>query len=143
MAVVYGIAKTTSTIILEALKVIERVLEIRKKAEEIKNLKLNNTKVDNELKKEAEEAKGKGIKKIIETLIKKLKIPSTGDGDKVVALEKSIRNLVDFVEKGGEVDFVVQDEKDQDGTDLINLRNDFEEIRKLENKLRQIEHKNS
>ncbi len=49
LAVAYGIAATISKIILEALKVTEKVLDIRKKAEEIRALKLGNAKIAKEL----------------------------------------------------------------------------------------------
>ena len=38
------------------------------------------------------------------------------DGDKVNALQNSVKNLVAFIEKGGEVDFVVPDEVAADET---------------------------
>ena len=57
MATLASIASTTSIIILSALKVAERVIEILKKVEELRNLKLNNKKLLNELENEAKKEK--------------------------------------------------------------------------------------
>lgn len=155
LAVIYGIAKTLSAIILEALKVAERALEIRKKAEEIKGLKLTNKKLWSELEKEAEIEKVEGVKNITDNIVKTLSIKTDGEGDKITAMDKSVRNLVDFIEKGGEIDFVIpeeqtsEDEDDEEkGVDkkqaqkIKELRVAFEEIRRLEHKVKQIEQKN-
>ncbi len=42
------------------------------------------------------------------------------DGDKVKALDNSVKNLISFIEKSGEVDFVVLDEVDTDEEDPLN-----------------------
>lgn len=153
LAVAYAIAKSVSKIILEALTVADRVLDIRKKAEEIRSLKLNNDKLASDLEKEADTEKEKGIKQIADDLVKALKLKAGNDGDKVAALEKAIKNLVNFTEKGGSVDFVLpkadtnQDDKSDDAIkhekEIKELRNAFESIRLLEHKLKQIEHKPS
>lgn len=65
------------------------------------------------------------------------------DGEKVKVLKNSIKQLVEFLEKGGEVDFVVQDEtdnqdnvEDDDGVKTREeLRVTFKEVRQIERKL--------
>ena len=149
LAVIASIAMTTSGIILSALKVAEKVLDIRKKAEEIRNMKLNNKKLANDIDKEAEKEKTAGIEKISTGIIKKLKLKKDGEGDKVNALDKAVKNLVNFIESGGEVDFIipeeeVESEESENATPKYgDLRVTFQEIRQLENKIKLLESKNT
>ncbi|HHF0523038.1 TPA: hypothetical protein ACPHW8_004834 [Vibrio alginolyticus] len=142
LATAAAIATTASTIILSALKVAERVLAIRKQIEEIKNLKLTNKKVENELEKEAQQEKSKGLDAINNEIVVNLKLNSDGDGEKVKVLSKAVKNLVDFVEKGGEVDFVAND-KSENTEELEQLKVNFKEIKRLEKQLLALENKNS
>lgn len=149
MEVIAAIATTTSGIILSALKVAEKVLDIRKKAEEIRNLKLNNKKLANDIEKEAEKEKIAGIEGITTGLIKKLNLRKDEEGDKTNALDKAVKNLVDFIEFGGEVDFIIpEEETDSEGNEKAtpeygNLRVTFQEIRQLESKIKLLESKNT
>lgn len=149
MAVIASIATTTSGIILSALKVAEKVLDIRKKAEEIRNMKLNNKKLAKDIEKEAEKEKTAGIENISTEIIKKLKLKEDGEGDKTNALDKAVKNLVDFIESGGEVDFIIPEEE-AEGEQSENatpnyedLRITFQEIRQLENKMKLLESKDT
>ena len=145
LAVIASIATTTSGIILAALKVAEKVLDIRTKAEELRGLKMKNDKFAKDLEKEAENEKKAGIEEITGEVIKTLNIKKDGEGDKVKALDTAVKNLVNFIEKGGIVDFIIpEDEEEQEeGEESKNeeLRVAFQEIRQLEKKLTLIEHK--
>jgi hypothetical protein len=146
LVVVCAIAKTISTIILSALKVAERILDIQKKAEEIRALKIKNDKVAIELEKESEAEKKNGVENIVQEVMSLLKIEADKEGDKIPALSKSIGNLVTFIEKGGNVDFVLPKEIDSSDNkekfpDFSELRNAFTEIRKLETKIILLEQK--
>lgn len=147
LAVIASIATTTSGIILAALMVAEKVLDIRKKAEEIRNLKLKNTKLAREIEKEAENEKKTGIEAISAKLIKKLKLNKSDGGDKAIALNKAVQNLVNFIESGGEVDFVIPKEEiegDENTTpNYEDLRVTFQKIRQLENKIKMLESNNT
>jgi len=140
MAVAVTLATSVSKILLEALKVADRFLEVLKKVQELKSLKLNNTKIEKELKIEAEKEKENGIKSILEIAIVDLKLDIKSQGDKVNAIEKSISKLVNFTENGGLVDFVQPDEVDEENPDknlrdeVKKLNNNINEIRLLENK---------
>jgi len=145
LAVVASVATTTSGIILAALKVAEKVLDILNKAEELKGLKLKNTKLAKDLEKEAENEKKDGIEKITNDVAKKSGINHNGEGDKIKALDTAVKNLVNFIEEGGVVDFVVSDEEEsEEGKEdqHADLRVAFNEIRKLEKKIEFLEHKN-
>lgn len=148
LAVIAQIAATTSGIILSALLVAEKVLDIKKKAEEIRGLKLTNKKLANAIEKEADNEKDAGIKSITEEIVKKLKLEANGDGDKINAVDKSVKNLVNFIESGGEVDFIIPEEEDdtqeeQNKPDYNDLRVTFQEIRQLENKIKLLESKDT
>ena len=138
LAVITAIATTTSTIILAALKVAERVLSIRKQIEEIKGLKLSNKKVEGELEKEAEKEKKEGLERITVEIAETLGINPNGNGEKYKVLEKAVRNLVDFVEKGGEVDFFSKDDE-TNPDEHQKLKNNFSEIKRLEKRVLQLE----
>lgn len=146
LAVFPNIALTVSGIIFAALKVADKVLDLRKKAEEIRGLKLQNDKLSKDIEKEAEKEKNIGLEKIASNIIKKLKLKTDTEGDKVNALTKAVNNLVNFIEKGGEVDFIIPEENvEEDNKDkkhnYTELRVAFQEIRKLEYKLALLEHK--
>lgn len=139
-----AIAATTATIIFSALKLAEKVLEIKKKAEEIKNLQLQNKKFADELAKEAQKEKEKGIEELVLVVVKQIGIKEKEEGDKVVELEKAIKNLVNFTELGGEVDFVVPEKKKDDIDDKTfqeyeKLKERIQEIRLLEASLKLLE----
>ncbi|ELI3475863.1 hypothetical protein Q8E20_000018 [Vibrio cholerae] len=140
LAAAAAIATSISTIILSALKVAERVLKIRKQVEEIKKLQLTNKKLEEELEKEAIEEKKIGLEAINKEIVSNLKLEENGDGEKITALNKAVKNLLDFIENGGEIDFVVTDDNNSI-EELEQLRINFSEIKKLENKLLALENK--
>ena len=145
LAVVASIATTTSVIILAVLKVAEKLLDIRKKAEELRGLKLKHDKLAKDLDEEAENEKKDGVEKITGDIVSQLKIKIDSEGDKIKALDKAVKNLVNFIEKGGVVDFIVPEEADSEESEEDNnaeLRVAFQEIRKLEKKLELLEYKN-
>jgi hypothetical protein len=77
----------------------------------------------------------------------KLAIEKNGDGEKVNALNKAIKDLIDFIEFGGEVDFIVpienngESERDENTQkpEYENLKSTIHEIRLLEDKLKLLE----
>ena len=146
LAVIAGLATSISTILLAGLKVAERVIEILKKAEELKNLKLTNKKIEQEIIKEAEVEKNNGINTILEAAIAELGLSKGQDGDKITSLEKSIAKLIDFTQKGGAVDFVQPDgtdngQQDDVRAEIIQLNENVQDIRRLENKIKMLESK--
>jgi len=145
LATAYGITKTISEIILKILQVIEKVFDIRKKAEELKAMKLSNEKIALDLEKEANHIKKVEIEEIVKEVLSTNNIT---DGDISNNLTKSVTKLLDFIDKGGEVDFTMPDdekeESQEEDTAIIEmkdlLKNKFQEIRLIENKLKQIQY---
>lgn len=147
LAVIASIATTTSGIILAGLKVAEKVLDIRKKAEEIRGMKLKNDKLAQELKDAANTEKEEGINQITVELSAQLQLNKGAQGDKIKALDTAVKNLVSFVENGGTIDFIapteVEDEAEENEADREALQEAFQEIRALEKKLESIEYAGS
>ena len=141
LATVYVITKTISEIILKILQVIEKVFDIRKKAEELKAMKLSNEKIALDLEKEANHIKKAEIEEIVKEVLTTNNIT---DGDISNNLDRSVTKLLDFIDKGGEVDFTMPDDEKEEDTTIIEtknlLRNKFQEIRLIENKLKQIQY---
>ena len=147
MAVVVGLATTVSKILLESLKVADRFINVLKQVEELKGLKLGNKKIALELKKEAEKEKDEGTNTILQTAITDLKLNTEQQGDKVTALEKSIKKLIAFTQNGGVVDFVQPKEQEEDEEngeireEIQKLKTNISEIRLLENQIKLLENK--
>jgi len=147
MAVIVGLATTVSKILLESLKVADRFINVLKQVEELKRLKLDNNRIALELKKEAERERDEGTETILKSAITDLKLNTEQQGDKVVALEKSIKKLIAFTQGGGVVDFVQpkeQKEEDENGEireEIQKLKNNISEIRLLENQIKLLENK--
>jgi len=142
LAVIAGVATSISTILLGGLKVAEKSIDILKKVEELKSLKLSNKKIVNELEKEATKEKQEGIKKIVDEAIKRHALDSKTEGDKINALEKAVTNLINFTENGGKVDFIQPKEEENINQDnLVEFRNNCKQIRLIEAKIQYIEHK--
>jgi len=141
LVVIAGIATSMSTILLAGLKVTEKVIDILKKVEELKKLKLGNKNIALELEKEAEKERTDGVKNITEEIVKKLKLKPKEEGDKVTALEKSIKNIIDFTENGGLIDFIQPNDVDDEGAngELKEFRENCVEIRELEDKIKLLE----
>lgn len=142
LAVIVGVATTVSKILLEALKVADRVLDIRKKAIEIKSLKLQNKKIEQELNNEAQTEKENGIKIIVEETVKQLGLNVDNEGDKISSLEKSVKKLLEFTENGGQVDFVFNDNVSKNPElreENKLLKQNVEKIRELESKIKYLE----
>ena len=147
MAVLAGLATSVSTILLAGLKVAERTIEILKKVEELKTLKLGNKKIEQELEKEAKKEKEDGVQFILDTTIKEIGLKKGKDGDKIAALNKSITKLIDFTQKGGAVDFIQPDDEidgeEENHNDVreevLKLIDNVKEIRSIENKIKMLE----
>lgn len=140
LAVVASIATTVSGILLAGLKVAEKILDIQKKAEEVKGLKLQNKKIASDLEKEASKERTKGVEAIISQFVKSLNLNPVEEGDKVTALEKSVKTLINFLENGGDLDFLIPEEEEMEDKlvhqQLTEVRNIRREIYQIEKKVK-------
>ncbi|RMH19505.1 MAG: hypothetical protein D6698_05635 [Gammaproteobacteria bacterium] len=148
LAVVYGVAEVASKVVTKGLEIAERVLKLRAEVENIRHLKLKNKQIVKELEQEVEQEKEAGVQQAIEAMVKELQLNKDNQGDKKEALSKAITKLIDFIDKGGDVDFVLPDEadveseggKDKSNKKLPALRKNVEQIRKLEHSIKALEH---
>src|SRR6185312_9141598 len=151
LLVANGIASTVSRIILASLKVVEKYYDIMRQIEKVRALKLSNDKAEKALKEEAETYKNSGVKEIVDKTVQELDLKEQTEGDKVTALTSATKKLIDFVIKGGQVDFVMPEddeteptEESRDGGNEKNeLRIRLQEVRRLEREIRQLEYKDS
>ncbi len=137
------IAGTVMAIMWGSLKIVDKVQDIRKKEAEIKILNLPNKKIAIDLGKEAKTIKEAEVQNITNIQIKKLHLNESKDNETIIALGKSIKNLFDFTDQGGEMDFIVPkavetdtDEETQTEDPFAKIRNMSQEIRVLEDKLK-------
>ena len=149
LAALASIAGTTSYIIMEGLKVAEKILDLRLKSEQLREMKLKNKKLAGEIESAAEEEKESAADRIAQEVAARIKLDIKEDAEKIRVLEKSVTHLLNFVESGGEVDFVAPDDSEEEDAEEENgacnaeielLRSNFEEIRRLETKIALLEH---
>lgn len=148
LAVTYAIAKSISEIMLKALELADRVLELKKKSAELRLLKLSSDNAAKFIDEEAKAVKENGVERIAQDIVLKVKIDPNKHGDQVKALNTAVKGLVDFLQKGGEVDYQIRDgstaetdEANENAKDIAQLRKAITDIRALESKLKVIEYK--
>lgn len=140
LVVVYAVANTLTGIILLVLKVADRVLDIRMKAEELRKMKLSSDNVVQELKKEAKKVKEDGQANVLE----KIKADKQLDGEQENALRNAIGKIFDFISNGGEVDVHIKEEEVEEAQQgksknkrvIAEINKSFKEIKRLEEKSR-------
>jgi hypothetical protein len=116
------------------LTVIERLLDLRKKIAEIKQLDLTNKQIERDLEKEADafqENKGNQIAQQVIAEINKAKVT---DGEVTTAVQMSVKNLFIFLDKGGTVDCRLREAEEQP-EEAKRLRTVYDSIRQLETQI--------
>ena len=117
----------------------------------MRGLQLTNDNIARQVEEEAQTEKSAGIQRITVEISGQLGIAAVGDGERAEALDRAVKKLVDFIERGGEVDCIVPDaEPDQDEQqgdqppnqleNLRQVREQFATIRTLENRIRALSH---
>lgn len=144
LAVAYAVASTLTGIILLVLKVADRILEVKKKAEEIRGMKLSNDKAAQELDREATQIEKDGHAEVLSSI----KATKTLDGEQSTALSNAITKIFNFVLGGGEVDVHIRSEQDTkektiDPKVIAEIKQSFSEIKRLEAKIRLLKDKNN
>lgn len=142
-----AIAKRISSIILEILTIIEKVMQIRKIAIESKHKQLLNKELESQIQEQAQKTKENGATDIMKKQIKELKLAKEHDGDKITALEKAVSKLIEFIDNGGELDFVIPEEDfdDEDEgskiSELTELKTTYGKIKSIEERIKLLEYK--
>lgn len=144
------IATTLTAILLRALQVAERIVDIKMKAQALRTMQLRNDQIAQDLEDEARQEKDSAAEAIVKDLVQEQGADGSRRGDKVPALKKSVQELLAFLERGGEVDCILPpDDEGSDSDDVeapegareqINeLRSTVQEIRRLESRIRALE----
>jgi len=130
----------------QILKVLERVLEIRKKFEEIKNLKLSNKKIEQELEKEADNLIEVAVEKAKVALLKEYRKKKKTDQEIDTGLKNALGDMFSFIESGGKLEvYEPRSDSETDSTEngVPELGAAFGRIRLLENKVEEMRLLNS
>ena len=106
LATTYAIAKIISDILLVAVKVRERVVDLQIQQENLRALRLSNDTAEKAIKKEIEEEIKSGEQRALEQLKERFQL----DGEQENALDKSVKTSFKFINKGGIIDVHVHDE---------------------------------
>lgn len=144
------IATTLTAILLRALLVAERVVGIKMKAQELRTMQLRNDQIVQQLEAEAQREKDSAAEMIVTELAEEHGVERSRQGDKIAALQKSVRELLAFLEKGGEVDCILPPEEEAEESEaeetddrsreqIAQLRSAVQEIRRLESRIRALE----
>jgi len=149
LATVYGIAQVVATVLLKSLEVAEKVLNLQKMGQEVKNLGLTNTKLEKEILASTEAERKAGIEAISRDVTVELSVTRQLDGEQQSTLENSVKKLISFIEKGGQVDLVLPveskdegkaEELSSDGQKIRRLRDDVQRIRAIESEMKMLDH---
>lgn len=152
LAIQPEIARSFALIITTSLVLAEQFHRVRRQAREVRKLDLEieeKERIAKDLEENADRIRTKGAEEITDRLRISLEIEvDDASGDVIIALGKSVKGLLDFVDKGGSVDLVVPPEAEVAGDDgeaaalqpmadeLRQLRAQVEEIRQKEDTLR-------
>lgn len=127
LATVYGIAKIVALVEREILSFVERVIGIQIKIEELKALRLSNDAIVEGLKQEIETSREEKVTQITGIVIAELQLGKGADGEATTNFKNAVKALLEFQEKGGQLDFVVPANGDE--TDSGDSESDPAEAR--------------
>lgn len=145
---VSAFASVLSVIVHRALDAALKVQNVRLLGQQVRALELRNNKLEAEFASAEEQELAHRIDAIVKETAQLLQLEEQGNGDKYKAFRNAVSLLVNFADRGGEVDFVLRDEAPATaGADAASaeqarkrqeLRNTAMEIRRIESKLREI-----
>jgi len=102
-----GLANVFLTLMNKALEGTEKILNIRLKLDEIRKLDIKEPSIEELLANAIKKARAEKIEEIAKALVDAEVLPKKLTADNRNTLVSSISELVGFLEKGGEVDFVL------------------------------------
>jgi len=100
----YVVAHVIGLIVDNILLALERYRNLKKKAEEIRCLNLENRQIEHDLDLEARNFRHAIVKELGATIIAELKPDKELDGEAKNATDLAVRNIFSFLDKGGAVD---------------------------------------
>lgn len=155
LGVSLGIAKLFASIVNQALQSTNTLQDIRLKEEQIRDLRLKNEAAETALEQArrqmldaAEKEKAAIVEMIVDGVVKHEDSAGNNSGENENALKKSVRLLVDFLDRGGNLDIVVKptdktaaENGDRRQQERIELERNAAAIRQLTRQIRALEHK--
>lgn len=147
LAGTYAVTMLLAKISTNVLGVAKDTLEIMHTIQDLRTKKILNDVIETELNRKMEKVKEDALESLIEEI--RPLLPDE-NGEKITALKHSVKKLLDFNEKGGNVDFVgpndgVADTEVEGGTasgiaTLTAVRNAINDHQKLREQIKQLSH---
>ena len=144
LATSYMVAKILSKILLAILEVVEKILLLKHKLEEIRSLQLMNDTLQT-LLKEFDKKSQEIIENETENILQELETSLNFEGGEVKNnLRMAIKRLIDFIKRGGKVDCSIpEDQIEEDIDDKKELKQElkerFQEIRSISKNIEMLE----
>jgi hypothetical protein len=137
VSALYILVKAVGLAADKIMSVIERLLDLRKKIQEIKRLDLTNKQIELDLQKEADAFVENKMSQITENLILEINKAKAEDGEVKNGLQLSIKDLYQFLDKGGTVDCRLR-LMDKEPEEATQLRDVYGKIRTLETRIEEL-----
>jgi hypothetical protein len=137
IAATYLLVKAVGLAADKILTVIERLLELRKKIREIKQLDLTNKQIERDLEKEEAVFKENKVDQIAQQVIAEINKPKTPDGEVGAAIKVAIGKLFMFLDNGGTVDCRLRLMKEEPEV-AKQIRGVYGKIRTLETRIEEL-----
>ncbi|MFA6055600.1 MAG: hypothetical protein WC769_09515 [Thermodesulfovibrionales bacterium] len=134
-ALVLALGKASSMV----LDKIEQYLRIKKTIEEVKHLKLKNTKIAKDLEKEAENYKDYSAEEIAKKIIEQINKEKKDDGETSTALKLAIVGIYNFVDKGGKLDYFMPEPESESKEEQSEESKETKELEVVYNRIRKLE----
>lgn len=147
-----AIATSIATIMKQGLSVTSEVFGVLKTVEQWRQSKVVTAASIESLQRDAAALRESGTERILSEIATELSLSRQQNAERVQKLERAVRELMDFVDKGGRVDFVLPEPpKEADGEteeqraeraklaeSLDALRATVEDVRRLEDQVRRL-----
>ena len=133
----YLVVKAVGSAAEKILTVIERLLELRKSIQKIKQLDLTNKQIEKDLEKEESASKENKVSQIAQQVISEINSAKAADGEVGNAVKMAVERLFVFLDKGGTVDCRLRLMK-QEPEPAKQVREVYGKIRTLETRIEEL-----
>jgi len=130
----YLLVKAVGLAADKILSVIERLLELRKKIHEIKQLDLTNKQIERDLEKEAAAFQENKVTQIAQQVVAEINKAKATDGEVSNAMKMAVERLFKFLDNGGTVDCRLR-LMEKEPEEAKQLRDVYRKIRTLETRI--------
>lgn len=142
-------ARVLLSVLTKSLEATERFQNLRLTQQQIRQFQFKNAEAERAFSQAVEQERQDKIDAITQGVLANIEEHSSIDGEVGNALQKSIEQLIDFLEKGGHVDFVMPQpvEEDEEADipaepkEITELRTMTERVRHLEQQIKLLENR--